>query len=214
MIKSLILDFDGVITESVGIKAEAFSNLYKKYGNDIQRKILDHHYSNGGMSRYDKFRFYHEEFLGITLTDSMMKNLSNRFSKIVLGKIINVPYVNGALDFLNLYYNTYNLFISTGTPKTEIDLIIKERKIDHYFLKVYGSPMSKVTHVHQILSKFNLKREETIFVGDSLEDFNAAKSTGLKFVARIHDTNEYLNGSNNCINDLTELPELLILFHK
>ena len=90
MIKSLILDFDGVITESVGIKAEAFSNLYKKYGNDIQRKILDHHYSNGGMSRYDKFRFYHEEFLGITLTDSMMKNLS----KTVLYFSINLEIVS------------------------------------------------------------------------------------------------------------------------
>ena len=36
MIRVIIFDFDGVIVDSVGLKSEAFSEIYSKYGSNIK----------------------------------------------------------------------------------------------------------------------------------------------------------------------------------
>ena len=64
MVKAIIFDFDGVILESLEIKTNAFKKLYKSYGTDIVDKVAIHHLENGGVSRYEKFKIYHNQFLG------------------------------------------------------------------------------------------------------------------------------------------------------
>ena len=51
-IKSIIFDYDGIIAESVNVKTEAFAELYKPFGKDIVQKVMKHHESNGGVSRF------------------------------------------------------------------------------------------------------------------------------------------------------------------
>ena len=63
-------DFDGVITESVQIKTDAFVALYSNYGTDIVQKVVKHHETNGGMSRYKKIKLYHKTLLNIVLAFS------------------------------------------------------------------------------------------------------------------------------------------------
>ena len=53
MISAIILDFDGVIVDSVGIKGEAFAEIYRRFGEDIAQKVFAHHISNGGMSQFE-----------------------------------------------------------------------------------------------------------------------------------------------------------------
>ena len=69
MLKGIIFDFDGVIAESVQVKTDAFVELYKQYGSNILEKVIKHHEGNGGMSRFEKIKFYHESFLNKTITD-------------------------------------------------------------------------------------------------------------------------------------------------
>ena len=64
MIKAIFWDFDGVIAESVNVKTEAFYNLYLPYGIEIAEKVRRHHLDNGGMSRFEKFRYYQTRLLG------------------------------------------------------------------------------------------------------------------------------------------------------
>ena len=54
---NIIFDFDGVITDSVNIKKEAFAELYSKYGSRIQKKVVNHHLEHGGISRFDKIKY-------------------------------------------------------------------------------------------------------------------------------------------------------------
>ena len=58
-IKAIIFDYDGVIAESVNVKTEAFAEMYKPYGESILKKVVSHHEANGGISRFEKFRIYH-----------------------------------------------------------------------------------------------------------------------------------------------------------
>ena len=61
--KAIIFDFDGVILDSVDVKTKAFKQMYSIYGDDVMRKVVDYHLLNGGISRYEKFKYFHENFL-------------------------------------------------------------------------------------------------------------------------------------------------------
>ena len=209
MIKGIIFDFDGVIVESVGVKADGFKKLYEPYGKKVVSKVLNHHFENGGVSRYEKFRHYHDKFLGKKISDSEMNDLGNTFSKFVVKQIINAPYVYGALEFLKNNHKKYDFFISTGTPQNEIEEIIKEREINRFFKLVFGSPEKKVSHIDKIFKYKNFKNNDLIFIGDSIQDKIASDKMNLSFIARIEGNNAQLLNEKYKIDDLTELEKTL-----
>jgi len=58
-------------------------------------------------------------------------------------------------------------------------------------------------------NKYNLSSSNTIFVGDSLIDKNAANITGLQFVALIKDNNKTLSSESIKIKDFTSFNNVL-----
>jgi|TARA_B100000315_G_C14501439_1_gene552521 phosphoglycolate phosphatase-like HAD superfamily hydrolase len=205
VIEAIIFDFDGVITESVGVKANGFAMLYEPYGNNVVNKVLTHHHANGGVSRYHKFRFYHREFLGSDLSDDEMEDLGRRFSEFVVERIIEAPYVRGALEFLKSAHNQYDLFISTGTPQAEIEMIIRAKGIEGFFKAVFGSPQKKSDHIEVIMRTHHYSTEQVVFVGDSVQDKDAANEQRLAFIARLNDGNSPLKNEPHRISDLNQL---------
>ena len=191
-IKNIIFDFDGVICESVDIKTEAFYEMYLPYGKEIAQKIKEHHIQNGGMSRYDKFKYYEIEFLGKTLSDAKMQNLSHKFSTLVKQKIIDAPFVNGVLEFFKEYSQGYKCFIVSATPMDEMKEIAKDKKIDHYFQEIFGSPQNKIEWGEYILDTYDLKSNETLFIGDAMSDYNSATAHNLHFLLRTHNENKLI----------------------
>ena len=182
MLKGIIFDFDGVIAESVKIKTDAFSELYGPFGHDVVQKVILHHEANGGVSRFEKIKYYHKSFLQIDLSEKEIKDLAERFSALVVDKVIGAPYVPGVIEYIRKSYNHYKLFISTGTPIAEMKQILDEKKISHYFTNVFGSPEKKITHIKYILSKYNLDPGELIFYGDSKSDIDAAENEKITFI--------------------------------
>ena len=192
MLKGIIYDFDGVIAESVQVKTDAFTSLYKPYGQDIVKKVVEHHEANGGMSRFDKFRLYHESFLNKTITDEQITGLASQFSELVVDKVIAAPYVSGALEYIKKCYKKYKLFISTGTPTNEIHQILNGRGIAKYFIEVHGSPEKKSAHISKIMSKYNYNPDELIFYGDANTDIDASEQARVPFVLIKNNFNEKL----------------------
>ena len=192
MIKNIFFDFDGVIAESVNVKAEAFYNIYLPYGKNIADKVREHHLANGGVSRFRKFEYYHKNFLGRDINESQINELALRFSELVLEKVVNAPLVSGISDFLNNNYKTYRLWVITGTPTEEIKIILNRKGLDNYFISAVGSPSTKSHWVNKLLKEHNLDKEECIFIGDALSDYNAAIENGIKFVLRQTEDNTRL----------------------
>ena len=58
-IKNIFFDFDGVIAESVNAKTEAFREMYIEHGTEIANKVVDYHINHGGVSRFEKFKYYY-----------------------------------------------------------------------------------------------------------------------------------------------------------
>tara|TARA_X000000368_G_C22904764_1_gene655776 strand:+ start:365 stop:991 length:627 start_codon:yes stop_codon:yes gene_type:complete len=195
MLKGIIFDFDGVIAQSVKVKTDAFALIYKPYGKEIVNKVINHHIENGGVSRFEKIKFYHENFLKVPITVNEISKLADDFSKIVLKKVIASAYVPGAIEYINNCYKKYMLFISTGTPTNEIKKILKIRNINKYFTNVYGSPQNKSKHIDQIKIKYKLQSNELKFFGDSYSDLYAAKKARVNFILVRNKHNDKLSSN-------------------
>ena len=209
-IKAIIFDFDGVIAESVNVKTEAFAEIYKPYGDDVVRKVVEHHLANGGVSRFEKFRIYHKEFLKRNISDREIQILAQQFSDLVLNKVVEAPYVKGSYEFISNNYSNYDFYVSSGTPENEIREISERRNIEHFFKGIFGSPSLKGKHVRKIIRENNYLTNEVIFIGDAPSDSKAAKENNIHFIARVCDNDSLLVNEKNIIVDLTYLKNKLI----
>ena len=196
--KSLFaFDFDGVIADSIEVKTEAFYTIYRQYGDEIAKKAVLHHKSNGGMSRYEKFKYYHKIFLDIDLSQEEMESLSSLFSQLVLTKVINAAEIKGATLFLDeLLSANKNCIIVSATPRKEIKEIVERRNLSKYFSQIYGSPSSKVDNLKSALEDHNVRNTDVIFFGDALADLNAADEMEISFVGIGKDMIKMIDFSN------------------
>jgi phosphoglycolate phosphatase-like HAD superfamily hydrolase len=208
MIRAIIFDFDGVLVESAGIKTEAFRSMFSAWSDKIE-EIVSYHLNNMGVSRYVKFKHFHEKILGLPYSDQIGVNLGKQFSKIVLDQIKQAPFVDGTERFLEDNYKEYLFFIASGTPQEELDDIVSSRSLNRYFKSVFGTPATKDEIIEMILSKFQLERRQVAFVGDADSDRNAAENSGILFVARLTEENTSLNKEKWTIRNITELKSII-----
>ena len=208
MIKSLLLDFDGIILESVSVKTEAFRKLFSFIPEHVD-EIVQFHIDNGGMSRFDKFQYIYTHILKEDLTQEKFEELSEKFSKIVFEEIVKVPFVPGAQEFLECYHTKIPLFVVSATPENELLQIIQKRNMSHYFRKVYGAPRKKSDCITEIVKLTGSPPDTVLFVGDARNDLDAAHTAGVRFIGRIKpgDENRFygLSGIELVIPDLHEL---------
>ena len=181
--KYLVFDFDGVILDSVGIKTDAFAELYASFGKDIVTNVVAHHEKNGGVSRFKKSRYYHPEFLDQHLSNAEIEILSNKFSNLVLDKILSANEIKGFNTFIDGQISDGKVcIINSATPEDELIKIIKHRNLTKYFQSILGSPLTKFENLEKIKAQFKCEYSDMVFFGDAVSDFKAAHEAGVDFV--------------------------------
>lgn len=195
--KLIFWDFDGVIKESLEVKREAFANIFQGVDEQIKLRIKKHHDENGGMSRYEKIPIY-LEFANQSKKDENIQNYLNLFSKYVKNGVINSRWCSGVKEYLNQNYNKQYFVLLTATPTIEIIEIISELKIDMYFKEVYGSPLKKYQIVNNVLKNFKFRKSEVALLGDSKNDYIAAKENNIHFYLKINQYNKKLQNEIDC----------------
>ena len=214
-IKAIAFDFDGVITESMDIKTQAFAHLFRNCSEDIIKKVIKLHLDNGGVSRFKKFKIIYRDYLNSKLTKDEEERLGKEFSEFCLSKLTTCPYVKGAEEFLEANYDKYLFFIVSGTPHDEINYIVDRRQLRKYFKGVWGTPRAKAMILKMIIKEYSLKADEVIFVGDAPTDYEGAKDTGIRFIARIAPGKDNPFESDlfkieYSIKDISSLTEILL----
>jgi beta-phosphoglucomutase len=210
--KTVILDFDGVILESVSVKTEAFRSLFS-FAPDHMDEIVQFHIENGGMSRFDKFRHIYTTILKEDPPQDKFDALSCRFSELVEEAVANTSFVNGAPEFLEFASKRFSLYIVSATPEDELKRIVARIGIEGFFQGICGSPLKKKVHIERIVQENNLNRRDVLFVGDAANDWEAAQQCGIRFIGRTMcgDPDRFANlpGVETKITDLWDLKNYL-----
>jgi len=212
MIQTIILDFDGVILESVLVKTDAFRTLFSFVPDHIE-EIVDFHIKNGGMSRFDKIRYIYKNILKEDLSPSTFNDLSEKFSHLVFERVIHAPFVPGAMEFLERFYLSVPLYVVSATPEEELKDIIQKQGIAPYFRGIFGSPRKKTECIRDILSDTKTSVADVIFVGDAPNDLDAARAAHVRFIGRVKPGDENMfeeyDDMELIISDLHELTEYI-----
>ncbi|SFK60515.1 Phosphoglycolate phosphatase, HAD superfamily [Nitrosomonas aestuarii] len=184
--QAIIFDFDGVVAESGEIKTQAFAELYRPYGEDVVAEVVKYHTQNGGLSRYNKFRYFQQHLLnGPSLTPEKEKALDRRFSELVVEAVVACDAVPGAYELIHQQAERMPLFVASGTPEVELKIIVERRGLSPYFKQVRGAPKLKKTLIAEILSDHALKAESVLMIGDAMADYEGAQVNGTAFLGRV-----------------------------
>jgi HAD superfamily hydrolase (TIGR01549 family) len=180
--QAILFDFDGVLVESANIKTEVFAKLFEPYGEKIVDKVVNHHIKYGGISRYKKIKYYYEKYLNMEITEKKLNEVANEFSDLVVSRVIKAPWVKGVEQVLEKYYQNIDLYVVSGTPQKELDLIIDKRKIKKYFKGVFGSPETKSEIAKRLIDEYNYDPKKVLYIGDSLSDYYDSKKAKVNFL--------------------------------
>ncbi|MCH8150587.1 MAG: HAD family hydrolase, partial [Planctomycetes bacterium] len=183
--EAIIFDFDGVLAESVDVKTRAFAELYADYGPEMVSRVVAHHLAHGGVSRYEKLRYYHEEFLRRPLGEEERQLLLERFENLVEDAVVASDWVSGARECLEQHVGRVPLFVVSGTPQGELERIVERRGIARYFVSVHGSPLGKTAHLRNIIGQRGFRPRCAVVIGDSMTDYDAAMEVGATFIGRV-----------------------------
>ncbi len=129
-------------------------------------------------------------------------------------------YYSGVLEFLNKAKNSgKKLFIATYKPEKPTRRIEKQFKMDMfeeiYTIDKFGEHITKTQMINDILNKFNLKKEETVMIGDASSDVISAKEAGVTGIGVLwgygDDKTNLIKNSDYVVKNTQELEEYLKL---
>lgn len=182
MLKTILLDFDGVILESVNIKTNAFRELFSEYVLEVD-DIVQYHLKNNGMYRFKKFEYIYKHILKKKYDETTGSKIGKKFSEMVFDRVVGCPFVAGAEEFLNFFSKRVPLYLISTTPQEELEGIVAKRNLGRYFEEIWGVP-NKIEYIKRALKKETSKPQEAIFIGDMVDDYLAAKMAGVQFIGR------------------------------
>jgi phosphoglycolate phosphatase-like HAD superfamily hydrolase len=209
MLKQVVLfDFDGVLVDSVPVKEEAFGALYREYGVDIVTSVKAYHREHGGLSRFDKFQYYHQALLGgiSPLSTFELESLSRRFSECVVQMVIDADEIRHAAEVLHTLHGQVPMHLLSATPEEELAHIVKARGMSDYFCSVHGSPQKKSAHIVSLIKCHGYDRQSMVLIGDALHDYEASCEANIAFIGFVPSSEE-----NRFPDDVVVIHDLKVL---
>ena len=181
-LKNILWDFDGVLMDSMIIRDEGFEVVLKDHSTEEVEQLMQFHRNNGGLSRYVKFRYFFEKIKNQEISEEEVNNYAQQFSQVMLNKLVDQKLlIRDTLTFVEQNHQVYNMHIVSGSDQNELRHICTKLGIDKYFKSIHGSPTPKKQLVKELLSINSYKKEETILVGDSINDYEAAAENAIAF---------------------------------
>lgn len=183
-IEVLFWDFDGVIIDSNKVREKGFVEVLKKFPDKEVEQLLIFHRANGGLSRYVKFRYFFEQVKGEVIVDEEIRVYADEFSTIMKGLLTNRNLlIQETLKFIKDNYTKYRMYLVSGSDQNELKFLCRELGIAHYFKTIHGSPTPKTELLNSLLNSNGFDKEKCVMIGDSQNDYEAAFSNGIHFLA-------------------------------
>ena len=206
----IFFDCDGVVLNSNQIKSDAFRFVARHCKEEHINALLHYNRAQGGVSRYIKLEWFHEMLKRENIEFDYQTALME-FSFYVKEKLISAQ---SYLDELKLELKpNQNWSIVSGGDQAELREVFSQRGLDVWFDGgIHGSPKSK----YDILLNFKKQGIDlagSLFVGDSLLDYEVAKHFNTDFVF-LWEWSEVSNQENFCISrGITSMKNILELWN-
>jgi phosphoglycolate phosphatase-like HAD superfamily hydrolase len=177
---TLIFDCDGVILDSNRIKTEAFREVAAPIDAELAEELVRYHIENGGISRYRKFDYFigrcRERGIEVPSNDVMSKRFGDRVRDALM-----VCPVTDCLPALRAATSVSTWMVASGADQAELRNVFEARRLASLFNGgIFGSPTSKREIVRETFEKHG-KPRPALMLGDSREDFHAARGAGIDF---------------------------------
>lgn len=180
----LFFDCDGVILNSNHIKAEGFKIAAEPYGSDYANQLVAYHKERGGISRYEKFKYFLSDIIGQKpVNDKELEALLKSYADAVLQGLMECEHTT-ALDIIKQRFSNYQqiMAVISGGKQSELIEVFSARNLNHYFNGgIFGSPETKQQIFQQLTAQYHIKPGEAIYFGDSVYDYVCAKEAGYDF---------------------------------
>ena len=196
MIKTIIFDFDGVLIDSYELHYQMSRKQIKDLTREEHKKLFE---GNIHVQREKmKERFTDFEFKNELDKATMNKKISKIIQEAILK--LSEEYSSG--------------IISSGRENL-IKSILENAGVLDKFIFIYGEETHKIkfNKFNIAFKKFSLKKEETIFVTDTLGDIFEADKIGIKSIAidsGFHEKGRLEKGKPmKIIHEMSELEDIL-----
>ena len=175
----LLWDFDGVILDSMHIRDLGFERVLSDYPSEQVDALLKYHRSNGGLSRYVKFRYFFENIRNEDISEDEIMILAESFSK-VMREMLTDPdnLIKDAVSFIESFSSTMEMHVVSGSDQEELRFLCKQLGLSSNFHSINGSPTPKIQLVANLIDGQN---KTFALIGDSMNDFEAADKNGIHF---------------------------------
>lgn len=182
MFKNILWDFDGVILDSMPTRDHGFREIFKLYPSHLVDELIVYHKNNGGLSRFNKIHYFFRNILKKKISETEVRRYANKFSIIMKEQLANPEYlIEESMNFIKLNYKYYNFHIVSGSEHNELNFLCNKLRIKKYFYSINGSPTPKVELIKNLMDEEAYGNKETLLIGDSVNDYEAAKTNEIKF---------------------------------
>jgi len=174
----VVLDLDGVIVKTNLVKHDAMLSLFANYP-DRQASVSAFILANGGVPRRVKLAALLQEFLDVTPTEDAIEGLLDRYAEALKHRLALAPAVDGVEQFLAGWPGPR--YVCSSAPELEVREQVSRRSLGPHFTAIFGGDTPKSDALRQIAAA-NTERS-VLFFGDSIGDYEAARSADVAFVA-------------------------------
>lgn len=179
--KTIIWDLDGTLIDSNEIKTDGFRILFSEHENHMIEALIDYHEENGGVSRYDKIKFFYKKNYNEKISDRVLINLANNYSEIVMDNLKNPNLLFNYSKKLISEFKLPNVLV-TASDQNEAIEVLEFHRIKNFFSKIYGSPTNKSENLKNVLIDYGLTNKDVVYIGDSINDLHFCNELSIDFI--------------------------------
>ena len=182
-IKVLFLDYDGVIVDSMGPKAEAIADAFAPYSDD-RATIADSFHRHAGSGREAQFDRIYRDLTGKALDASTRARIVDAFLARIDAINDAVGLFPGVHEFIKDQAAKRLVAVVTGVPGDEAARQLARFGLASCIASVHGATRETPKHAHmeRFLDARGLTRADALFAGDSQTDMQQAALAGIPFV--------------------------------